>query len=234
MAGGGGTGKCPLYDAHGGAHGEADDLLGQLSSALGARTQDANRRVAERLAAPGADPQLVARIAAGLATRDARLRGDCAEVLTQVAERQPQRVAPYAPQLVALLEDRNGRVRWESAHALALIAALVPERMAGELASLAAILRHDPSVIVRDYLLDAVAGYAATSAAAAGAALPILFEGLELFGRRHAGRVLRGLTAVAASCPGRVAEIVAAAEPLCADPRPVVRKAAAALLRARR
>jgi hypothetical protein len=206
------------------------DILEQLSSATGARTQDANRRAAERcLAAP--DGALIERIAAGLSAGDVRLLGDCAEVLTQVAEARPELVAPFAARLLALVTHRNGRVRWEAAHALALVADRVPALLAGALPDLGEIIRGDASVIVRDYLLDAVAGYASTSARAAGEALPILRDGLRIFDRKHAARVLRSLAALRACHPALTEEIRALAEPFREDPRPGVRKAAAPLLR---
>lgn len=206
------------------------DILEQLSSATGARTQEANERAAAAcLGSP--DGSLLERIASGLSARDVRLIGDCAEVLAKVAEARPELVAPFAPRLLALLPHRSGRVRWEAAHALALIVSRVPERIAAALPDLAEILRGDKSVIVRDYLLDAVAGYAGTSARAAEQALPILGEGLRLFARKHAARVLRGLGGVMTEHPALTDEIRALAEPFRDDPRAGVRKAAALLLR---
>lgn len=210
------------------------DILEQLSSAVSDPTQGANTAAAQRCLDPIEGPALLERIASGLGARSASLAGDCAEVLTQVAEVSPARVAPFARFLLEQLGHKSARVRWESAHALALIAGCVPALIARELPALATIVRSDPSVIVRDYLLDAVAAHAATGEAQARAALPLLREGLALYAGKHAARILRGLLAVAASCPALHDEIRAMAEPLGADPRPGVRKAAAALLRARR
>jgi hypothetical protein len=207
------------------------DLLEQLASATGARTQDENERAAAACLA-SSDGSPLERIASGLSAREVRLIGDCAEVLTKVAEARPELVAPFAQRLLALLPHRNGRVRWEAAHALALIASRVPERIAEALPDLAEILRSDKSVIVRDYLLDAVAAYAGTSVRAAEQALPILREGLGLSARKHAARVLRGLGGVVAKHPALTDEIRALAEPFRDDPRAGVRKAAALLLRA--
>lgn len=206
------------------------DLLDQLSSAMGTRTQEANERAAAACLACQ-DSTLIERIASGLTAREVRLIGDCAEVMTKVAEVRPELVAPFAPRLLALLPHRNGRVRWEAAHALALVASRVPDRIAAALPDLAEIIRGDKSVIVRDYLLDAVAGYAGTSARAASEALPILRDGLRLFARKHAARVLRGLVGVRASHPALADEIHALAEPFRDDPRAGVRKAAAQLVR---
>lgn len=206
------------------------DILEQLSSATETRTQEANERAAAACLA-SKDGSLLDRIASGLAAHDVSLIGDCAEVMTKVAEVRPELVAPFAPRLLALLPHRNGRVRWESAHALALIASRVPERIAAALPDLAEMIRGDKSVIVRDYLLDAIAGYASTSVRAAEQALPILRDGLRIFARKHAARVLRGLGGVMANHPALTDEIRALAEPFRDDPRAGVRKAAAQLLR---
>jgi hypothetical protein len=206
------------------------DILEQLASATGTRTQQPNENAAAAcLASP--DGGLLDRIASGLTARDVSLIGDCAEVMTKVAEARPELVAPFAPRLIALLPHRNGRVRWEAAHALALVASRVPERIADALPELAEMIRGDKSVIVRDYLLDAVAGYAGTSARAAEQAMPILRDGLRIFARKHAARVLRGLGDVMAKSPALADEIRALAEPFRDDPRAGVRKAATLLLK---
>jgi hypothetical protein len=200
-----------------------------LASALGTRTQDANEAVAARCLA---EPALLGELAAVLAGKNARLAGDAAEAMTKVAERRPELAAPHAGEFLAGLEHRNGRVRWESAHALALVAGLAPALVAGALPRLAELVRDDESVIVRDYVLDAVAGYAATGAAAAGCAWPLLREGLVGREGRHAGRVLRALAAVVAVAPALRADVRGLAGGFAEDARPGVRKAARALLEA--
>ncbi len=58
-------------------------ILNQLSSQAGDRTEAANRRVVAQCLA---DPTLLAEIAGGLQSKEAALAGDCAEVMTKVAE----------------------------------------------------------------------------------------------------------------------------------------------------
>jgi len=203
-------------------------LVTELSSAQGSLRQEANVAVAARCLRA---PQRLPEIAAGLGDANARVAGDCAEVMTKVAEARPELVAPYAKVLLALMSHANGRVRWESAHALSLVAGQAPTVVARDLDRLGHIARRDKGVIVRDYALDAIAAYGATSAAAAAAAMPHLTEGLSSWSSKHAARVLRGLEGVARAAPKLQGDIRALAAPFEEHARPGVRKAAKSLLR---
>ncbi len=205
-------------------------LLEKLSSRSGSRTQDANVAVAARCLAK---PDLLAEIVQGLADADARLAGDCAEVMTKVAEQAPSRIAPHAAILLRLLMNhRNGRVRWESAHALALVSSQAPRVVEAGLPALCELARKDKSVIVRDYVFDAISGYASTGPKAARAALPILIEGLDLWGSKHAGRILAALASLADTDPTLAGDLAPAAARFASHTRSGVRKAAERLQRA--
>jgi len=193
------------------------------------RDQAANTTVARKCIG---DPWLLGEIVAGLSAKDVRIAGDCAEVMTQVAELEPELVAPHARELLGLLGHKNGRVRWESAHALGLAAHLAPAVLKPEVPRLAEIVRKDGGVIVRDYVLDALAGYGSTSERAAGEAWPVLEEALGLWESRHAGRILRGLRGLLAAAPGLAPRVRRAAERFEAHPRAGIRKEARALLKA--
>jgi type IV secretory pathway VirJ component len=204
-------------------------ITDQLASARGERGQEANCAVAEQCLER---PELLSEIVEGLSSRDARLAGDCAEVMTKVAEGAPDLAAPYASQLAALLAHKNGRVRWEVMHAFALVAGLVPDLTAERLEWLRGLIRDDKSVIVRDYAVDAVAAYAATGATAAKASLPVLQAALEAWDGKYAARALAGLARAAQADPSLAAAVRASAEPFTDHARPGVRKAARATLRA--
>jgi hypothetical protein len=202
-------------------------IIDQLSSQVGDRTEESNRRAAARCLT---QPALLTEVAAGLVHDDPALVGDCAEVLTKVAEERPEWVAPYAGQLAGLLAHEKARVRWEAMHALALVAVLVPEVIGGMIHRLALIIRTDRSVIVRDSAVDAVGSYAGISMETAEAAYPILKEALTLWEGKQAARVLRGMCRVAAHLPGQAGELRRLAEEHLDHPRGVVRKAARALV----
>ena len=204
-------------------------IVEQLSSAKGERGQQANEKVAQKCLAR---PELIEEIALGLAAKDFKLAGDCAEVMTKIAEQKPELVAPHAATLFALLAHKNGRVRWESAHAFGLVAGLVPDLVEKELGKLARIIREDESVIVRDYVIDAVARFGATGRPAAKSAFPILREASDVFDGKHAARVLASLGGVVQAKPELGKDARALAQRFEDDARAGVRKAAKALLKA--
>jgi len=191
-----------------------------LASERGERTEAANREAAALCLT---EPALLDEVVALLAEADLRLAGDCAEVLTMVAQQRPEWVAPHAPVLAPLLGSRNTRVRWEAMHALALVAHLAEL----DLDRLAGLLRSDVSVIVRDYATEALA---ASAVGRPAAALPYLKEALLLWDGKHAARALAGLANVARSAPALAPEMWAIARPYTDHGRGVVRTAAKRVL----
>ncbi len=204
-------------------------ILNQLSSQLGDRTEYSNRKVVIQCLE---NPDLLADIAAGLNDRNAAIVGDCAEVMTKVAEADPEWVVPYADYLASLLIHKTTRVRWEAVHALFLITPFIPASIAPLLPILMEMIRADKSVIARDYATNTIASYASTSRHAAECAYPLLKETLTLWGGKQAHHALLGLAHVARLVPGSQDELLLIAEDFSHSPRGVVRKAAKGLLTA--
>ena len=202
-------------------------LVEQLSSQAGDRTEQSNVRVAEQCLI---EPRFIAEIAEGLTQKDAALVGECTEVLTMIAAEAPNLVTPHAQVLVALLRHKNTRVRWEAMHALALTATLIPGVLVPLLPRLEEIILNDTSVIVRDYAVDAAGNVALTDVSAARAAYPILLHALSAWEGKHAAHALNGLRHVAAVEPGLREEIASIGIQYQGHERPVIRKAAKALL----
>ncbi|MBI4790766.1 MAG: hypothetical protein HY782_27370 [Chloroflexi bacterium] len=202
-------------------------ILSQLSSQVGDRTEYSNRKVVLQVLD---EPTLLEDIVAGLDDKDAALVGDCAEVLTQVAETRPDWVAPHAKKLGGLLDHRKTRVRWEAMHALALVAPLAPKVIGPLLPRLGELIRNDASVIVRDYAVDAIANYAKTSRKAAQASYPYLKQALTVWDGKQAGHALNGLTIVAAVAPKLASELNAIGRQHLEHRRGVVRQAAKKLV----
>ena len=165
-------------------------ILDKLSSQVGDRTAAANKRVAARVRK---EPRLLNEIAGGLAAQDAKLAGDCAEVMTQVAAKEPQLVAPHAGALIALLDHPDTRVRWEAMHSLAEIAALAPDKIGPIMTRLVEKIALDKSVIVRDYAILTLGEYGGTSARAARRAWPHLRQALVVWEGKHAGKALEAM-----------------------------------------
>jgi hypothetical protein len=203
-------------------------ILNQLSSQTGDRTEASNLKVVAQCLE---NPNLLTEIAEGLKESDAALMGDCAEVLTKVAEVHPEWVVPYAEALSALLSSKNTRVRWEAVHALSLVATLTPATIAPLLPILMEKIRTDASVIVRDYATDTIANYASTGKSAAECAYPLLKETLTSWGGKQAGHALLGLVSVARLVPRAHSELHAIAREYSHSSRGVVAKAAKGLLK---
>jgi hypothetical protein len=204
-------------------------ILTQLSSQTGDRSEGSNHKVVIQCLE---HPELLTEIAGGLTEKNAALAGDCAEVMTQVAEQRPDYVAPYARALSELLAHKATRVRWEAMHALALTATSTPATITGLLPTLAGMIRDDPSIIVRDYATDAASNYASSGKMAAENAFPLLKEALAVWNGRHAGHALKGLVHVAKLAPAHQAEINLIGQKYSEEGRAVVRKQAKELLKA--
>ena len=91
------------------------EILNQLSSQKGDKTEDANKIVAEKCIA---NPKVLAEIAIGLEDKDKKLQSDCIEVFTLVAEVKPEFVVPYADSILHLLYSKETKTRWEAVHTL--------------------------------------------------------------------------------------------------------------------
>ncbi|KIL37785.1 hypothetical protein SD70_30775 [Gordoniibacillus kamchatkensis] len=203
-------------------------MLERLSSAIGRRTQDANRAAAEQILR---EPKLLENIAAGLSGNNAALIGDCAEVMTKVAETFPLLIVPYMERLGPLLAHKSTRVRWEAAHAIALAAPYAPQRIFPLLRTLTRLIREDGSVAVRDYAVDALCRYGAADEESARTVVPPLRDALAAWDGKHRARILDGLVRIAPVAPELSAQLLAIGEQYVRDGKPAVRKAAEALLR---
>ncbi len=95
------------------------EILNQLSSRKGDRTEDSNRIVAQQCMD---NPRLLGDIAVGMEENDKKLQADCAEVFTMVAEKRPELVIPHAASIIPLLSAKETKTRWEAAHTLSFIA----------------------------------------------------------------------------------------------------------------
>ena len=203
-------------------------ILQQLSSVVGDKTEASNRKVTEKCLQ---DRNLIQEIGAGIMSDKPALVGDCAEVLTKVAEQEPSWVSPFYPQLVPLLNSKKTRVRWEAMHAIALMAELLPEEISTLLPKLRQCIQSDKSTIVRDYAIETISAYAKTSHTAALASFPILKETLYVWEGKHRGRALKGMSHVVSQAPECAVEARMIAEDFLHDNRGVVQKAAKALVK---
>lgn len=203
-------------------------ILLKLSSEVGDKTEEANRQAAAECIL---HPEFIAEIAEGLRAKKTALASDSAEVMTKVAEVQPQLIVPFAEQLISVLQHKTTKVRWEAMHALSLIAYDIPHLISPILPELRQILHVDSSTIVRDYTVDTLGQYARAGEKEAQEVFPLLREALTCWEGKHRGRVLQGLVFVLNSHPGLAVDIRMIAQDYMEDSRGVVNKAAKALVK---
>lgn len=203
-------------------------ILSELSSAVGDRTEAANRRV---IAQCLKEPELLEEIAGGLESVDRRLVADCAEVFCEVAAERPDWVAPYAERLAPLAHHKAGRVRWEAMRAISRVADRVPQLIEVMIPDLRRIAQGDKSVIMRDGAVDALARYACLGPREAGMAYPGLCDALEAFAGKQAHHAMPGLVCVARYLPAHREAIRGAVATFLDDKRGVVRRTARRALR---
>lgn len=204
-------------------------ILQQLSSQTGNRSEQPNRKVADQCIK---HPELLLEIVAELKSKDAKLLGDCAEVMTFVAETNPELVSIYFNDLHPLIKHKNGRVKWEAMHAISLIAHLVPDHIFSILVELDDILHKEQGVIVRDYATQTICNFAQTGKDAAGIAYPVMNEILHFWGERHASRVIESFAKLYVLLPGLKNELISVVSEYENSSRGIIKKAVAKLKKA--
>ena len=186
------------------------EILNQLSSQKGDKTEDCNKIAAEKCIA---NPRLLAEIAIGLEDKNKKLQSDCIEVFTLVSEKQPEFVVQYVENIVPLLYSKETKTRWEAVHTLSYIADKIPDTISHILPTLQSLVEKDKSTIVRDYAMDTVVNYAKVSAETSEKSYEILKFALELWGEKHAKQVLKGFNYVLDNCSEYKTEISSLVQP---------------------
>ena len=195
------------------------EILNQLSSQKGDKTEDSNRIVAEKCIT---NPRLLVEIAVGLEDKDKKLQSDCIEVFTFVSEKKPELIVQYAENIVPLLSNKHSKVRWEAVHTLSHIADKIPDIISCILPTLQLLIEKDESTIVRDYAVDTIANYAKISVETSEKAYELLKITLDLWGEKHARQVLGGFNHVLDNIAGYKAEINSLVQPYLSASRKVV------------
>jgi hypothetical protein len=195
------------------------EILNQLSSRQGDKTENSNKLVAEKCLA---NPRMLAEIAVGLEDKDKKLQSDCIEVFTLVSETKPEFVVTYAENILPLLYSKETKTRWEAVHTLSFIADKIPDIIFSALPALQSLVEKDKSTIVRDYAMDTVANYAKVNAETSENAYELLKFALELWGEKHAKQVFKGFNYVLDNCPDCKTEINLLVQPYLSANKKIV------------
>jgi len=195
------------------------EILNQLSSQKGDKTEDSNKIVAEKCTAA---PRLLAEIAIGLEDKDRKLQSDCIEVFTLVSEKKPEFIVQYAENIIPLLSSKQAKTRWEALHTLSYIAEKIPDIIFAILPTLQLLVEEDESTIVRDYAIDTIANYAKISVETSEKSYGLLKSTLKLWGEKHARQVFRGLNHVLDNFSDHKTEINSLAQPYVSANKKVV------------
>lgn len=179
------------------------EILSQLSSKQGDKTEKSNRIVAEKCIK---NPDLLKDIATGLSA-DKKLQSDCIEVFTMVAGNHPDLIVPLTDKILPLLSNKEAKTRWEAVHTLSFIADKIPETIFSILPDLQELIEKDKSTIVRDYTVDTIANYAKVDKDSSAKAFSILKNVLVLWEDKHAKQVFKGLNYILDNQPSYRAEI---------------------------
>lgn len=203
-------------------------LLGRLSSQIGERSEEGNRYVAKMCLN---EPSLLKEIKCGLTVSDDRLVGDCTEVLTFIAEQQPELIIQYSNDLLNLIDHKKSKVRWEAMHAISFIVGYIPDEITPLLPKLSRMINEDNSTIVRDYCIETFCQYARIGEKEALEVFPYLKIALYAWGGKHQARVLKGFLFICQSTDKFTLEIRGLTEDYIDDKRGVVKKAVKALVK---
>ena len=180
------------------------EILKQLSSQQGDKTEASNKNVAEQCIA---NPLLLDEIADGLLRKEKKLQSDSIEVFTLVSEKHPELIIKYADKILSLLLSKETKTRWEAVHTLSHIADKIPDAITSVLPGLKELISTDKSTIVRDHALYTISNYAKTSVENAERSYGILKSALDLWGEKHAKQVIGGLGNIVDNIPMYKSEI---------------------------
>jgi hypothetical protein len=127
-------------------------IIDKLASSLGRNDEVPNQELAADIAAKK-DKAAVKELVELLLSKDKNIQSDCIKVLYEIGEQEPVLVAPYADDIIKLLNSKNNRLVWGAMTALNTMVLEVPEKIYGNLEIM--IRAADAgSVIAKDNLVN--------------------------------------------------------------------------------
>ena len=151
-------------------------MIEKLACNLDRKDEQPNIDLAKEIAA--LKGKGVQEIVVGLNSDNQDVANDCIKVLYELADIQPEYIAPHAEQFISLLKSRNNRLVWGAMIALSKIAHLVPQLLFANLDLLISIYEKG-SVITVDNAISIFAAVCKASPEYERKVFPLLIHHIE-------------------------------------------------------
>ena len=126
-------------------------VLNKLSCSLGRRDEVPNQELAQQIL-KSKNKKAVSELVENLANKDRNIQSDCIKVLYEIGAYQPELIARYDKDFLALLDSKNNRLVWGAMTALDYIASINPGRIHKMLGRIMIVSDHG-SVITKDHAI---------------------------------------------------------------------------------
>ena len=124
-------------------------IIDKLACSLGRRDEVPNQELAQQIVKTK-NTKAVKELVDNLANKDKNIQSDCIKVLYEIGERQPELIAKYDKEFLALLDNKNNRLVWGAMIALDCIASINPASVHKNLAKIL-MVADAGSVITKDH-----------------------------------------------------------------------------------
>jgi len=151
-------------------------VIDRLSSSLGRRDQGPNQELAAELCETRSRAD-IEEVVANLSNEDRRIQSDCIGVLYEIGYIDPDLIAPYAGDFLALLRSRNNRLVWGAMAALSSIAGRQADQIYEQIDLVLEVIEKG-SVITVDGGISVLAGVATANEDYESRIVPYLLEHL--------------------------------------------------------
>ena len=124
-------------------------VLNKLASALNRKDEKPNQELAAAIIA-AKDKAAIKELVENLGNKNKDIQSDCIKVIYEIGEANPALIAPYAKELLNLLDSKNNRLQWGAMTAINTITSENPETVYASLAKIIAVADKG-SVITNDH-----------------------------------------------------------------------------------
>lgn len=128
------------------------NVLNKLACSLGRRDEVPNQELAQQIL-KSKDTRAIKELVENLTNKDKNMQSDCIKVLYEIGERQPELIAPYEKEFLALLDSKNNRLVWGAMTALDSVAAINSSHIHKSLAKILMVADRG-SVITKDHAVN--------------------------------------------------------------------------------